>query len=193
MQSTIVDLIRHGEPQGGSMYRGHNIDDPLSEKGWQQMWHAVNDNNHWQQIISSPMLRCEEFAQQLSDKHDIPLQIENDFKEVGFGAWEGLTRDQVKQKNIDEYNNFYLDPVSNRPESFEPLDNFINRVTQTYEKVIKQYENQHILIVAHAGVIRALLAYIVYAPAKGIYNFKINNAGVSQIDASSRDIIFINQ
>ena len=43
MDDTIIDLIRHGQPQGGSVYRGHGVDDPLSELGWQQMWKAVGD------------------------------------------------------------------------------------------------------------------------------------------------------
>ena len=38
---TIIDLIRHGEPEGGRAFRGHSIDDPLSEKGWQQMWDVL--------------------------------------------------------------------------------------------------------------------------------------------------------
>ena len=37
MKETTIDLIRHGEPVGGRAYRGHNIDDPLSDKGWQQI------------------------------------------------------------------------------------------------------------------------------------------------------------
>ena len=37
---TLIDMIRHGEPVGGRRYRGQ-IDDPLSEKGWRQMWAAV--------------------------------------------------------------------------------------------------------------------------------------------------------
>ena len=44
MQTTI-DLIRHGEPVGGRKYRGQT-DDPLSEKGWAQMWAAVGDYAH---------------------------------------------------------------------------------------------------------------------------------------------------
>ena len=32
----ILDLIRHGEPEGGVKYRG-SLDEPLSTTGWQQM------------------------------------------------------------------------------------------------------------------------------------------------------------
>ena len=38
---TIIDLLRHGEPLGGSRYRGNRIDDPLTEKGWRQMWRGI--------------------------------------------------------------------------------------------------------------------------------------------------------
>lgn len=192
MSQTIVDLIRHGEPIGGSLYRGHSIDDPLSEIGWQQMWQAVGNYSQWQSIVSSPLLRCRVFAEQLAAKYDIPIQIEPDFKEVGFGSWEGLTRAQVKQNNLQEYLDFYNDPVNKRPAGCEDLNVFIQRVISSYEKIVEQYKGQHILVVAHAGVIRAILAHIVYAPPKGIYNFKIENAGISRIHAQNNQIVFIN-
>ncbi len=201
MKPTIVDLIRHGEPQGGSRYRGHRIDDPLSEKGWQQMWQAIGTDNQWQQIVSSPMLRCCEFAKQLAGKHNTPLCIEDDFKEVGFGSWEGLSREQVKLQNLTEYNNFYTDPVNNRPSGSEDLKQFMQRVVHCYSKIVEQFQTQHILIVAHAGVIRTILAHSVQAPPAGIYNFKVNNAGIARIQinhgneakAQSSEVIFLNQ
>lgn len=192
MSQTIIDLIRHGEPLGGSLYRGHSIDDPLSKTGWQQMWQAVDDYNQWQQIISSPLLRCCNFAEQLAEKNNIPLQIEAGFKEVGFGSWEGLTREQVKQNNLQEYIDFYNDPVNKRPTVCEDLNLFIQRVISSYTEIVEQFKGQHILVVAHAGVIRAILAHIVSAPPKGLYNFKINNAGISRIHAETNEIIFIN-
>ena len=200
MSKTIIDLIRHGEPEGGSRYRGHKIDDPLSQKGWQQMRKAIGNENCWQQIISSPLLRCRDFAEQLANKHVIPLHIKNELKEIGFGSWEGLTREQVKQKNIKEYTGFYADPVHNRPDGSENIHVFINRVIQCYQEIIKQFKSQHILIVAHAGVIRAILAHSVHAPPQGMYNFKINNAGIARIqlrptetDIMLSEIAFINQ
>ena len=53
MKDTIIDLIRHGQPVGGRRYRGQ-IDDPLSERGWEQMWSAVRNPAPWEEIICSP-------------------------------------------------------------------------------------------------------------------------------------------
>lgn len=193
MSDTIIDLIRHGEPLGGNLYRGHSIDDPLADKGWQQMWNAVGNYNQWQHIISSPMLRCREFAEKLSDKNNIPLSIEENFKEVGFGSWEGLTREQVIKRNEAEYNNFYADPVNNRADGFENLNDFIQRTVNSFINAAELYKNKHILIVAHAGVIRAIIAYILHAPPGALYNIKIENAGISRVNQSKQEIIFVNR
>ena len=62
---TTIDLIRHGEPVGGSKYRGQT-DDPLSEKGWEQMRAAVGDHRPWEAILTSPLARCRAFAEKLA-------------------------------------------------------------------------------------------------------------------------------
>ena len=95
-RETLFDLLRHGEPVGGSRYRGQ-IDDPLSERGWQQMWEAVDAVTCWQRIVTSPLLRCREFALQLGERLDIPVHAEARFREVGFGEWEGRTRAELEQ------------------------------------------------------------------------------------------------
>ncbi|HHO59588.1 MAG TPA: histidine phosphatase family protein, partial [Thiotrichales bacterium] len=62
--TTCIDVIRHGEPEGGRRYRGHSVDDPLTEKGWLQMRSAVPENPPWQHIISSPLVRCLDFSRE---------------------------------------------------------------------------------------------------------------------------------
>jgi len=181
MTETIIDLIRHGEPIGGSKYRGHNIDDPLSEKGWSQMRNATTGVPPWDHIVTSPMIRCHDFAQELSNTHNISVSVEHDFREVGFGVWEGKTREQLKTERLKEYEGFYHDPVNCRPEGAEELDFFIQRVTQAYQKHIKQHAGKHILIVAHAGVIRAIIAQALNAAPIGLYRIKISNAGISRL------------
>jgi len=178
---TIIDLIRHGEPKGGRSFRGHSIDDPLSEKGWQQMWDAVGDAAPWDYIITSPLERCQAFAEALMDTYNIPCSSEDDFKEVGFGDWEGRTPDEIKRDNLKEYQDFYLDPVNKRPQGAENLDAFIQRVTRAYNKSIEEHPDQHILIVAHAGVNRAIIANALHSAPIGLYRIKVNNAGISRI------------
>ena len=181
MQETIIDLIRHGQPEGGSIYRGHGVDDPLSELGWTQMWRAVGEQAPWQQIISSPMRRCRAFAEQLAEKHALPLAIDERFKEVGFGSWEGRKRAEIKQQDRQAYDAFYHDPVHCRPAGAEPLEVFTERVRRAYQDVLQEYSGRHCLIVAHAGVIRAVVAHVTQASPLGLYRIQVNNAGLSRI------------
>ncbi len=184
--TTRIDLIRHGEPLGGSLYRGSSIDDPLSEKGWRQMWQAVGEQNHWDQIVSSPMLRCLAFARALADRHALPLTVENDFREVGFGDWEGCSPESIRQTRPQEYRDFYTDPVNNRPRNAEDLHQFGARIATALEKTAAEFPGRNILVVAHAGVIRATLGYVVEAPAAAWYRTRINNAGITRFLLTSR-------
>ncbi len=181
MNDTLIDLIRHGEPEGGSLFRGHTVDDPLSEKGWQQMQTAIAGQPAWQQIISSPMQRCLAFAEQTASDQAIPLEIVDDFREVGFGHWEGRTRDDIKQHDTEEYRAFYRDPVHHRPVGAEPLDAFVERVSLAYDAIIDKHAGKHCLLVAHAGVIRAIISHVLDAPPAAMYKLKIVNAGISRI------------
>jgi alpha-ribazole phosphatase len=179
--STLIDLIRHGEPVGGRAYRGHGIDDPLSETGWMQMWNAVGDQAPWQQIVTSPMRRCQEFAQALAEKHGLPLATIQDLREVGFGTWEGKAPDELKREHAKEFEDFYLDPVNCRPQGAEPLADFIDRVTRAWNGILNQFTGQHVLVVAHAGVIRAVVAHVLHSEPVGMYRIQIDNAGISRI------------
>ncbi|RUM92712.1 MAG: histidine phosphatase family protein [Thiothrix sp.] len=184
MKEITIDLIRHGEPQGGARYRGDGIDDPLSEKGWQQMWKSVGEDASWDAVISSPMIRCRAFAEQLGSRHDINVTIERDFREVGFGAWEGLNKNQVRERNLQEYEDFYSDPINNRPQGAEPIDDFIDRVTCAYDKLITEYPGKHCLIVGHAGVIRAIISHALGAGPETLYRIAVKNAAIARIQYS---------
>jgi alpha-ribazole phosphatase len=181
MPETIIDLIRHGEPLGGRAYRGHGVDDPLSEKGWQQMWAAVGSHAPWQHVVTSPMRRCSAFAEALSERHDLPVTVDDRLKEVGFGAWEGRTAAEIRQANNEEYENFYRDPVNARPEGAEPLDKFMRRVTEAYKDVVNLYPGKHCLIVAHAGVIRAAITAMLQGELAAMYQLRIDNGALSRI------------
>lgn len=149
------------------------------------MWSAVGELAPWSQIITSPMQRCAAFANELAAKHGLPVTIEHDLREVGFGDWEGRTPDEIKATNIKEYEDFYLDPVNLRPAGAEDLHAFIKRVSQTYQRIIETYHGQHILLVAHAGVIRAIIGQALHTEPLGLYRITVNNAGVSRLRCNS--------
>ena len=177
--TTVIEVMRHGEPVGGRRYRGHGVDDPLTDLGWQQMWDAVEGHPGWDFIVSSPLSRCHEFAQQLSKKLKIGYGLDDRFREIGFGVWEGLTPDEILSQDSHALDHFYADPVNNRPEGAEPLDAFSERVWEGYNDLRKKHVNQSILIVAHAGVVRAITANTLHMSLDDVYsNLKVEYGGI---------------
>jgi len=177
--TTQIDVIRHGEPVGGRRYRGHGVDDPLTENGWQQMWDAVAGHPPWQHIATSPLSRCLDFAQQLSKKLRTGYSVDDRLKEIGFGSWEGLTPDEILATDINALNHFYKDPVRNRPEGAEPLESFSQRVWEAYNDIAKKHADEKVLLVGHAGVIRAITANILGMDLDHVYsNLKIEYGGI---------------
>jgi len=168
--TTQIDVIRHGEPEGGRRYRGYGVNDPLTEQGWQQMWGAISDQPPWDVIVSSPLARCLDFARALAEKADIPCIVEDTMKEIGFGVWEGLTPEEILADDSEALNHFYTDPVNNRPEGAEGLEAFSKRVWNAYQAIAETHKDKHILIVGHAGVSRAIAANVLQMSLDDVYS-----------------------
>ncbi len=179
-RTTIIDLIRHGEPVGGSKYRGH-IDDPLSDKGWGQMRDAVADHCPWQSVISSPLSRCAAFAQELTERHGLPLAHDERLKEICFGEWEGKTKDQISQVDSTALVNFYNDPITYRPPGAETLADFQARIVAAWQDLLTEYAGQHVLLVGHAGVIRMIMSQVLEMPLTSMFRISVPNAGITRI------------
>ncbi len=175
-----IDLLRHGEPLGGRRYRGTS-DDPLSEKGWQQMEAAVGTTHPWQRIISSPLSRCRDFAFALGERHGIPVQEEGRFTEIGFGVWEGLTAEQLRARDADCLRRFYHDPTTNRPQGAEELASFVQRVAAAWYDLLEKHCDRPLLIISHAGVMRVIIAQLLGMPPENIFRLQIANAALIRI------------
>ena len=177
---TTIDLMRHGEPVGGRRYRGQT-DDPLSEKGWAQMRNVVGDHCPWQAVISSSLSRCADFARELAKRHQLPLDIDARLIELGFGAWEGRTPDELTAADPEILNRFRHDPVTHAPAGAETLTAFRDRVISAWDSLLEHHAGKHVLVVAHAGVIRMTVAHVLNVPLQHLFRLQVPNAGITRI------------
>lgn len=177
---TTLDLMRHGESVGGRKYRGQ-LDDPLSEKGWAQMRQAVGDHRPWQIIVSSPLLRCAEFARELAARHGLPLSLDERLVELGFGAWEGRSADELTAEDPEMLVNFRRDPVAHAPPGAEPLATFRDRILDAWDSLNRRHRGGHVLVIAHAGVIRMMVAHTLGIPLQHIFRLQVPDAGITRL------------
>ncbi|EKF75512.1 alpha-ribazole-5'-phosphate phosphatase [Alcanivorax hongdengensis A-11-3] len=181
MTTTVFDLIRHGEPAGGPMYRGHK-DDPLSERGWQQMRAAIRDRDQWDAILTSPLLRCRQFAETLGERLQRPVTVAPAFKEISFGDWEGLTREQVSDRFGNHQARFWRDAENHPPPNAETVQAFHQRIGDAWQQWSLALQGQRVLLVCHGGVIRMVLAHVLgLTPGRAMAGFQVPYASRSRV------------
>lgn len=183
---TQLDFLRHGEPVGGRRYRGQT-DDPLSDKGWAQMRAATAGARPWNAIVSSPLARCAAFSEWLTGETGLPLVFDERLKEVGFGVWEGRTPDELKREAHECVFEFKRDPVANRPRGAELLADFHARAVAAYEDILAHHAGGHVLVVAHAGVMRMVICHVLGLPAARAYHLNVASAGMARIKVEQKD------
>lgn len=177
---TTIDLLRHGEPEGGRKFRG-SLNDPLSAQGWEQMWAVVGEHHPWGIIVSSPLQRCAHFAQALSERYGLPMEIEPGLQEIGFGDWEGRTPAEIHATAPETLGRFWTDPLNNPPPGAEPLPVFQRRVTAAWADLLERHAGRHVLVVGHGGMIRMVLCHVLEMPLSRMWRLEIPYASLSRI------------
>lgn len=163
---TVIDLLRHGECEGGDIFRGStNVElSAIGKESMQQMVNTQAPNISWQQLISSPLKRCRQFAESLGEQYSIPLSIEDDFRELHYGDWEGIDSQFLWKTQKQQFELLYTNPIEFNPPNAEPMLTFQQRVIRAWGQTLKQFRGKHLLLVQHGGTIRMLLAHLLSMP-----------------------------
>ena len=153
-------LVRHGETEGQSSIRYFGATDvPLSDLGREQVRRARERiaGEAFEVVFASSLSRASESARILAPDHLI--RLEADFREVDFGRWEGLTREEIAacdpelfevwQRNLAHFD---------YPEGERRAD-FRARIARGLDRLLASGASSA-LVVAHKGVVRTLLELV---------------------------------
>ncbi|MCF7981287.1 MAG: histidine phosphatase family protein [Pseudomonadales bacterium] len=182
-QYTTIDLLRHGECEGGEIYRGHT-DVALTDSGWRQMQESlrlVDPPWPWQRIITSPLQRCQQFTHHLAEEIGIPWETNASFREIHFGDWDGKPVQEVWDSDPEQAQQFILNPAKLSPPNGEKMFDFQQRVLSGWQETISHCHDEHILCVQHGGTIRIILAHILHMPLNAIGRLHVPYAALSRI------------
>ena len=182
---TRIDLLRHGECQGGEIFRG-STDVELTPRGWEQMHNALAAYSGWEHVISSPLTRCRLFAQQHAENQQIGHSIETDIRELDFGDWEGRLVNEVWQEEPALLDAFVRDPAGFKPPNGESVNDAFARASAAWDRIRTNYAGQHILIVAHGGTIRLLLSAMLGLPLDNMNVWHVPYACLSRLEVVTR-------
>jgi probable phosphoglycerate mutase len=132
-------------------------------------------------IVTSPMLRAARTAEEVAGVTGAPVVADEGFRETDFGAWEGLTFAEVRERWPVEVTKWLADPAVPPPggESFAEVS---DRVTHALHRVLAGRERQTILIVSHVTPIKMLVAAALLAPPAALYRMHLDVAALTQVD-----------
>ncbi len=181
---TLVDLLRHGEVVGGHLLRGCRTDQPLSDKGWAQLRQVTVNGRAWQRVVCSPMRRCQEFAEETAQRLGLPLRVEEELRELDFGAWDGLPMEQLWAEYGDEARAFLSNPLSLTPPDAEPITEFRERVLAAWNSLLAEHAGEHLLLVAHGVVNRLILSHVLSMPLHAMFHLEVAYACLSRVRAA---------
>jgi alpha-ribazole phosphatase len=110
-------------------------------------------------IVTSPLGRCRRLAEHLGAALGAPVAVEDDWREIDFGAWEGRAWSAIPRAEIDAWAADLLDARPHGGESVAML------LARTRRALAGCGGNRRIVAVTHAGVIRAALVVAGAGPA----------------------------
>ncbi|MDX1589098.1 MAG: histidine phosphatase family protein [Oleiphilaceae bacterium] len=185
--TTVFDLLRHGEPLGGSRFRG-SLDDPLSERGWRQMREATAGEETWDRVLSSPLQRCQAFARALARERGIPLSLDPALQEIHFGDWEGRTGEEIERSDPGRLAAFWNNALENPPPGGETLTAFHQRVTGAWQHWRDALSGERVLLVCHGGVVRMILSAVLQSsPSAAMASLQVPYACRSRVRIDRSD------
>ena len=123
-------------------------------------------------IYSSPLNRALETAKLIRGDRDTEIRIVDDLKEIGFGSWEGMIFDKVREEYGHEY-----DTYLNRPHLYQPIDgesllDVYKRVENALDEILS-VEAENILIVSHGVTIKVLTSIIKGISIEELYKISV--------------------
>ncbi len=175
---TRIDVLRHGECEGGKIFRG-TTDVALSKHGWQQM-HAAVSGIEWDQIICSPLARCRDFSEHLGQRRGTPVHVESAWREFDFGSWEGRPCRAVWEEQPEVFRQFCADPSTCTPEGGEPYTEVQQRVAHAWRSLAAAHAGKRVLVVTHGGICRALYLHLMALPGAEFSRLEVPYACLSR-------------
>ena len=186
-EPTATLLLRHGQTPMSVQKRYAGLspktDAPLTDTGVRQAVAAAKRlaSAGIDAIVASPLQRTVRTAEQVAAVTGVPVLTDEGFRETNFGAWEGLTFAEVRERWPSELTTWLADP-SVAPPGGESFDQVSERVTAALHRILAERAHQTVLIVSHVTPIKTLVAAALLAPPAALYRMHLDVAALCEID-----------
>ncbi len=180
-------LLRHGEtaltPE--KRFSGSGGTDPeLSAAGLRQaeaVAAALAARGTIQEIVSSPLTRCRQTAAAVAARLGLDVRIEQGLRETDFGAWEGLTFGEVRERYPEDLDAWLASPKAAPTGGGESFATVARRVAATRDRLTAAHAGRTVLLVTHVTPIKTLVRLALGAPPESLFRMELSAASISAV------------
>jgi broad specificity phosphatase PhoE/ribonuclease HI len=179
---TRLLMLRHGQTEHSAQCRySGRAALALTELGQRQAVAAaarLANTNGVAAVVSSPLRRARQTAQAVADALGVPLTIHDGLIETDFGAWEGLTFAEARERDPDLHTRWLTD-TSVAPPGGESMDAVHRRVRRVRDQLISEHGAATLIVVSHVTPIKALLRMALDAGPSLLHRLHLDIASLS--------------
>lgn len=175
-----LTLVRHTALQvpAGICYGQSDIDVAASFHDELSQLQLKLNGAEFHAVYTSPLQRCSKLAQALNVGNVIH---DERLKELHFGDWEMQAWDDIPRDIFDHWAQNYAHLPPPNGETFTQLQ---QRGVEFLTEMSNIHSQQHVLVVTHGGMIRALIAHVLNMQLKGLFRLSVEYASLTQLDFS---------
>ena len=188
MSATRVIFVRHAEPDASALGRCYGrLDVELSEE---RRRHAgalgtALAGFSVRALYASPLRRAEETARLIGARLDLAPRIHPGLTEIDFGELEGRTYDEIAASEPELYRLWMERPTTVRFLGGESYAELSARARDVLAEIRREHGGSVVAVVAHGGVIRAMLALALGVRDDEMFKIPQDYGGVSIVDWSA--------
>jgi broad specificity phosphatase PhoE len=178
-------LVRHAETDWNRerRYQGWQ-DTPLSDAGRLQAEAAgrLLAVEELGAVWSSPLRRSRDTAAAIATPRGLTVRVEEAFREMRFGQWEGLTADDVSARFPALYRRWLESPHLVELPGAETLAQVKARALKGLEDLRQAYEGQAVCLVTHGITSRILILEALGLGLDRIWSLQVSFTGISELE-----------
>jgi broad specificity phosphatase PhoE len=180
---TEIILVRHGETEwnASETFRGR-ADIELNETGLRQAellgkYLSVEKIDH---IYSSPLKRAVRTAGAIAGFQKIKVENVENLIDFDYGEWQGLTVEQVQDRDDVLYQDWLDTPEQMRIPGGETLEDVLNRAMPFVVGSVMRCREGKIVMVSHRVVLKVIICALLKLDNAHFWDIRIDNAAVTR-------------
>jgi alpha-ribazole phosphatase len=175
-------LVRHAPVNAGTIYGHLDLEADFSDSNRLEFLAQLLPSECT--VITSDLIRCRETARRILERQkgrSALLHERAALREQSFGIWEGKTYHELEATDTERYRDYFKNPATCKPEGGESFQDLLDRVQGEIDTLLNKEEAQNLVLVTHAGVIRAIVGLALDLTPEKMLSFAVDPLSLTHL------------